>query len=99
MSGLLRCPGGVVQVGPGGFDRDGRGRGDNGWAEGCGAPPPPSPAGEGDSRGPRDVLRVWGGVGGAKVPGAPGTTQLQVGQPNSHNGRQEATCCPPGAVH
>ena len=24
----------------------------------------------------------------AKVPGAPGTTQLQVGQPDSHNGRQ-----------
>ena len=31
----------------------------------------------------------------AKVPGAPGTTQLRVGQPNSHNGRQGATCCPP----
>ena len=35
----------------------------------------------------------------AKVPGAPGTTQLQVGQPNSHTGRRGATCCPPGAAH
>ena len=33
------------------------------------------------------------------VPGAPGTTQLQVGQPDSHNGRQGTTCCPPGAAH
>ena len=31
----------------------------------------------------------------AKVPGAPSTTQLKVGQPDSHNGRQGATCCPP----
>ena len=35
----------------------------------------------------------------AKVPGAPGTTQLKVGQPDSHNGRQGATCCAPGAAH
>ena len=31
----------------------------------------------------------------AKVPGAPGTTQLQVRQPESHKGMQGATCCPP----
>ena len=34
----------------------------------------------------------------AKVPGAPCTTQLRVGQPNSHNGMQGATCYPPGAA-
>ena len=53
---------------------------------------------------------IWGGGGSvtgqfadletcAKVPGAPGTTQLKVGQPGSHNGRQGATCCPRGAAH
>ena len=31
----------------------------------------------------------------AKVHGAPGTTQLRVGQPDSHKGMQGATCCPP----
>ena len=31
----------------------------------------------------------------AKVPGAPCTTQLQVGQLDCHNGMQGATCCPP----
>ena len=30
--------------------------------------------------------------------GAPCTTQLRVGQPNSHNGMQGATCYPPGAA-
>ena len=35
----------------------------------------------------------------AKVPSAPGTTQLQVGQPDSHKGMQGATCCPAGAAH
>ena len=29
------------------------------------------------------------------MPSAPGTTQLKVGQPDSHNGRQGATCRPP----
>ena len=29
------------------------------------------------------------------MPGAPGTTQLRVGQPDSHNGMQGATCYPP----
>ena len=32
---------------------------------------------------------------GAKVPGALGTTQLQMGQPDSHEGMQGGTCCPP----
>ena len=31
----------------------------------------------------------------AKVPGAPSTTQLRVGQPDSHNGMQGATCYAP----
>ena len=33
--------------------------------------------------------------GRVKVPGALGTTQLQVGQPDSHKGMRGATCCPP----
>ena len=31
----------------------------------------------------------------AEVPGAPGATPITVGPPDSHNGRQEATCAPP----
>ena len=35
----------------------------------------------------------------AKVPGAPGATQISVGPPDNHKGMQGVTCCPPGAAH
>ena len=50
-----------------------------------------------DEVGPKPDAQDCGGTC-AKVPGAPCTTQLRVGQPNSHNGMQGATCYPPGAA-
>ena len=38
-------------------------------------------------------LQIWRHV--QECPGAPGATQITVGPPDSHNGRQGATCAPP----